>query len=66
MRWLASALPEWLQIVLGFAGLGTLLGTALALVLVTRSPSLHHWRVIGATSVLAAVVGAGLDLLGVL
>jgi hypothetical protein len=66
VRWLASVLPDWLQIVLGFAGLGTLLGTALALVLVTRSSNLHHWRVIGATSVLAAVVGAGLDLLGVL
>ncbi len=56
MRWLASVLPEWLQIILAFAGLGTLVGTALALSLVSRFPNLHHWRFIGFVSVLFAGV----------
>lgn len=54
MRALASVLPDWLQIVLAFAGLGTLVGTALALLLVVRFPTLHHWRFIGFVSVLFA------------
>jgi predicted membrane-bound spermidine synthase len=58
VRWLASVLPDWLQIVLALAGLGTLVGgTASALLLVTRFPNLHHWRLIGLFSVVAAVVG---------
>ena len=57
MRWLASVLPDWLQIVLALAGLGTLIGTASALLLDTRFPNLHHWRLIGLFSVVAAVVG---------
>lgn len=54
MRWLDSAVPEWLQIVLAAAGAGTLAGTALALILVIRFPNLHHWRFIGVVSVLFA------------
>jgi hypothetical protein len=57
VRWLASVLPDWLQIVLALAGLGTLIGTASALLLVTRFPNLHHWRLIGLFSVVATVVG---------
>jgi hypothetical protein len=50
-------LPDWLQIVLALAGLGTLVGTASPLLLVTRFPNLHHWRLIGLFSLVAAVVG---------
>ena len=57
MRWLASVVPEVLQLVLAFAGAGTLVGTAGALILVTRFPNLHHWRFIGLCSVVAAVAG---------
>lgn len=66
MRALASVLPEFVRVVLGFAGLGTLLGTALALLLVARFPNLHDWRFIGFVSVFLAGVGAGLYVLGVL
>jgi hypothetical protein len=49
--------PEVLQIVLAFAGVGTLVGTAGALILVTRFPNLHHLRFIGLWSVMAAAAG---------
>jgi MFS family permease len=57
VRSAASVVPEVLQIVLAFAGLGTLVGTAVALILVTRFPNLHHWRFIGVFSVLIAGIG---------
>lgn len=44
MRSLASVVPEVLQLGLAFAGAGTLVGMAGALILVTRFPNLHHWR----------------------
>ncbi|MCP9489389.1 MAG: hypothetical protein MSC31_05885 [Solirubrobacteraceae bacterium MAG38_C4-C5] len=66
MRALASALPDWLQIVLASAGLGTLIGTAFALVLVARFPNLHHWRFIGAVSVFSAAIAVAVLLIGAL